>query len=399
MNEFQVGVASGIAELSPAAWDALVPEDHPFVGHRFLGLLESSGSVGPGTGWQPQYLFVREAATERLVGATPTYLKTDSYGEYIFDWGWARAAEQAGIPYYPKLPTAVPFTPATGPRLLVAPNVDRARVEVALLKGLSALEKDLGAWSSHFLFTLDDEAGRLETAGFLRRSTHQYHWRNDAYRDFDDFLERFRSAARKEVKKERRRAADSGLQFAVESGDALSDADWRAIEKLYRNTSDRKWGRPYLSADFFEQLGPVLGSQVRVATARQGRQIVAMALAFQRGLHLYGRHWGASVEVRDLHFELCYYQLIEHAIREGLKLFEAGAQGEHKLRRGFVPVVVHSNHRFRVPGLSQAVARFLAEEREALEGHMLPSLLELVPFKDGLAPNLPLVAGRSLRPQ
>ncbi len=384
MTELQVGVAARIDDLDAEAWDALLPEDHVFSGHRFLGLLESSGSVGAGTGWIPQHVFVREKNTERLLGVMPAYLKSDSYGEYIFDWGWARAAEQAGVPYYPKLTVAVPFTPATGPRLLVAKDARRDEVEAALLRGLDALERELGALSSHFLFTMDDEAERLEQAGFLRRATHQYHWRNDGYRDFEDFLDRFRANARKEVRKERRRAAESGLVLAVETGPELTPEDWRAIERLYRHTSDRKWGRPYLSPSFFARLGEVMGPEVRVATARSDGEIVAMALAFQRGRHLYGRHWGASAYVRDLHFELCYYQLIEHAIREGLTLFEAGAQGEHKLRRGFVPVIVHSNHRFRVAGLHEAVARFLVEEHQNLVDHIIPELAELVPFRTRL---------------
>lgn len=393
MSGLEIGVAAHIADLDHEAWDALVPADHVFVGHTFLRSLEVSGSVGPGSGWLPQHLFVREPGSGALLGALPAYLKTDSYGEYIFDWGWARAAEQAGLPYYPKLTIAVPFTPATGPRLLSAEGPRSEPVQRALLAGLDRLEEELGAMSTHFLFTLDAEAAALERAGFLRRATHQYHWRNDAYRDFADFLDRFRAQARKEVKKERRRAALAGLELQVEPGSKLSAQDWTAIEQLYRSTSDRKWGRPYLSTRFFRGLGEAMGDQVQVATARRGGEIVAMALSFQRGRHLYGRHWGTRVEVRDLHFELCYYQFIEHAIREGLQLFEAGAQGEHKLRRGFVPVVVHSAHRFRVPGLHEAVARFLTAEARALREETLPALAAWVPFRDGAAPPFPPVAG------
>lgn len=394
MSSLEVGVLASLGDLDASEWDHLVPEEDVFVRHAFLQLLESSGSVGPGTGWRPQHLFVRERGSARLLGACPLYLRTDSYGEYIFDWGWARAAEQAGVPYYPKLTAAVPFTPATGPRLLVAPGGDRVAVTEALLRGMGSLEEELGALSSHVLFSLEDEAEQLEAAGFLRRRSHQYHWHGDGYRDFDDFLDRFRAAARKEIKKERRRAQTAGLTLAVETADTLSARDLAVIDRLYRSTSDRKWGRPYLSPAFFAAMGDRLGSELRVATARAGGEIVAMALAFQRGRHLYGRHWGTRVEVRDLHFELCYYQFIEHAIREGLTLFEAGAQGEHKLRRGFVPVVTHSAHRFRIPGLHDAVARFLAQERAALESELLPELRAMVPFREDGWPPHPGVAGR-----
>lgn len=394
MSDPDVGVVAPLSDLEASAWDALVPEDDVFVRHAFLNLLETSGSVGPRTGWRPQHLVVRARPSGRLVGACPLYLKTDSYGEYIFDWGWARAAQGAGLPYYPKLTSAVPFTPATGPRLLVAADADVGAVRAALLRGLGALEDTLGAHSTHLLFPLDEEAEALSSAGFLRRASHQFHWRNDGYRDFQDFLDRFRAAARKEIKKERRRASGAGLELAVETAASLSERDLTAIDQLYRSTSDRKWGRPYLEPAFFEGLVAALGPELRVATARRDGELFAMALAFQRGRHLYGRHWGTRLDVRDLHFELCYYQLIEHAIREGLTLFEAGAQGEHKLRRGFVPVVTHSAHRFRNPGLHDAVARFLSEERAALVGELLPELEALVPFREGAAPAQPAIAGR-----
>ncbi len=384
-------IVEDLAGVPAAAWDALTGDEHPFVEHAFLRLLESSESVGPGTGWQPRHVLVHDG--DRLVGAAPAYRKTDSYGEYIFDWAWADAAARAGLRYYPKLVVGVPFTPATGPRLLSHPETDRDAVLGALLGGLDALETEEAASGLHCLFPLEAEAERLASAGWARRATHQYHWFNDGFRDFDDFLELFRAPARKQIRKERRRLADEALRLELRRGDAVEPEVWASLDALYRSTYDRKWGRPYLTPAFFEGAAEAIGHRALVGTARLGGRVIAATLSFEKGSSLYGRYWGTCLPLDGLHFELCYYQLIEHAIATGKTVFEAGAQGEHKLRRGFVPVVVHSAHRLAHPGLHDAIARFTRAERLGLE-EALPELADSVPFRRGDPRASPRVAGR-----
>lgn len=393
-----VWITPAISSVDAAAWDALVGDDNPFVEHAFLWLLETSGSVGASTGWAPAYVLVRRG--KRLVGALPSYLRGDSQGEYIFDWAWADAAERAGLTYYPKITVGVPFTPATGPRLLVHPDEAsegrRDEVREALLAGLDALVQESGASSVHVLFCLDEEAEFLERRGFSRRATHQFHWRNDGYERFDgegrSFTSALRSQARKQIRKERQRAREGGLSLEWRAGDALSPEEWQRLDALYRHTSGRKWGSPYLTPAFFAQARHTIGHRARVLFAREGEEIVAASLSFEKGRHLYGRYWGSFVEHDCLHFELCYYQLIEHAIERGLTLVEAGAQGPHKWKRGFVPVVTHSAHRMVHPGLHDAVARANEAERRSVEAQVAAAACE-GPFREGAAPALPLRAG------
>lgn len=390
---FAVEITTAIDLVASEAWDALAGTDNPFVEHAFLQLLERSGSVGSGTSWAPHHvLAVREG---RLAGAAPAYLRGDSYGEYIFDWAWAEAAERAGIRYYPKLLVAVPFTPATGPRLLAHPHEDATEVRRALVAGLTALQSERGASSTHVLFCTDAEASALETLGFHRRATHQFHWRNHGYASFEDFLGAFRSSARKQVRKERRRVAEAGLTIVKKVGREISAEDWQILERLYRTTGNKKWGRPYLTPGFFSDARDTIGLRaIAVLALREGR-VIAGTLSFQKGRHLFGRYWGALEDHDALHFELCYYQLLDHAIAEGLTLVEAGAQGEHKVKRGFMPVAVHSAHRFTHPGLDEGIARFLRRERaEVLAA--LPHWAEQGPFREGARPPYPLSAGIDL---
>lgn len=385
-----VEIASSVAELDPAEWDALAAHDNPFVEHAFLAHLERSKSVGPGTGWIPRPIVVRRGG--QLVAAAPAYVKDDSYGEYIFDWSWAEAAERAGIRYYPKVVVAVPFTPATGPRILVHPEADRESAIRAVFSGLNTLEKERRASGTHVLFCLDREAQALEQLGWHRRATHQYHWRNAGYGTFDDFLSVLRSEPRKQIRKERRRVAESGVEIVLKEGLEITSEDWRVLDRMYRATGAKKWGRPYLTPEFFEHAREAIGPRALAIFARHHGRTIAATLSFARGAHLYGRYWGAIAQVDCLHFELCYYRLIEYAIAKQLTLVEAGAQGEHKLKRGFVPVAIHSVHHLVHPALADAVGRFLEHERrEVLDA--LPRWGEHAPFREGEAPQAPPIAG------
>ncbi len=361
----QLAYAPGVSAIPPEEWDALVDENDPFLEAGFLAALERSGSVGEGTGWLPHFTLVRQGG--KLVGAAPSYLKMHSYGEFVFDWSWAAAAERARLAYYPKLVVAVPFTPVSGSRLLVRPGADREAVRRALIDGLQALAEETDASSIHVLFCPDDEKTLLAACGFSPRVGMQFHWRNrtpDPYPTFDDFLGAFRSRNRKQVRHERAVAAGHGLRLETLSGPELSSRQWGALRRLYDTNVDKHGGVRYLSPRFFDEIRQAFPHRVVATLASRGDEVVAGTLNFERGRHLYGRYWGAFEEHEMLHFELCYYQLIERAVGRGHHLFEAGAQGEHKLKRGLDPSYTHSAHLIRHPGLAAAVARFV--EGEAL---------------------------------
>jgi predicted N-acyltransferase len=388
-----VRTITSFADVDATAWDALVANaNNPFVEHAFLHLLETSGSLG--VAWQPRCILVDDDAGT-LAAAIPAFSRTDSYGEYIFDWQFAQAATRAGIRYYPKLTVAVPFTPATGPRLLSTSTDPHLRATA--LDALKTLQTQTSSSSTHVLYCTDAEANELADAGFLRRSSLQFQWRNDGYVDFDDFLSRLSHEARKQIKRERRRVVDSGLVVEVRAGHEVPAAWWPRLYALYAAIYDRKWGRPYLTPEFFSRIGAVLPERAVVVVARDKSRpaeddIVAMTLSFERGAHCYGRFWGADVDVPGLHFELCYYALLERAIRRRQTLMEAGAQGEHKLKRGYLPVITHSAHRFADDRFHDAVARFFVEEGAAVLAER-DELASHGPFKEGAAPNLPLLAG------
>lgn len=380
----RVSVVHALSEVAAEAWDALVGANNPFVEHRFLASMERAGCVGAKAGWAPRHLLVwqGEGAAARLVGAAPMYLKNNSYGEYIFDWGWADASQRAGVPYYPKLVSAVPFTPASGPRLLVAPDVARAPVVRALAEGALALAKESHAWSVHWLFTEAQEPDELAPYGFVSRVTHQYHWRNHGFTCFDDYLGAMGAKRRKEVKRERRAAASLGLEVAVVPGSELSEADVAALYQCYRSTIDSRQAIPYLTPAWFRMVRTELAARALVVTVRRDGELVAAALNFRKGEHLYGRYWGALEELSALHFEVCYYRLIEYAIAEGVQLFEAGAQGQHKISRGFLPSRTYSAHWLRHPGLAQAVADYLPRERQQIERELV-MLADASPYRGG----------------
>jgi len=346
----------------------LTGDGDPFLEHAFLAALEASGSVGARAGCVPRLVVARDGG--RLVGAVPLYLKTHSYGEFIFDWGWANAAHRGGIRYYPKLVAAIPFTPVTGyrlPVLPVLPEADRAAVTAALLPAVRRVADDERVSSVHFLFCTDAEKAALGAAGYLPRLSMQFHWHNREgrpFESFDDYLSTFRSRNRKQVRKERQTAAAHGLTFRTAAGGELGPRDWKALRAFYVANVERHGGSAYLTERFFEIAQETLAHRLVATLAYRGEEPVAGTVNFEKGPHLYGRYWGCLEEYQMLHFELCYYRLIERAIERRCTLFEAGAQGEHKLKRGLEPAFTHSAHWIRDRTLSEAIGSFI--EREAI---------------------------------
>ncbi len=369
---------SSIKRIDEAAWRALEPPDFPFFDFEFLLALERSRSVGRRTGWSPIYLVCKEKG--RTLGAMPLYLKTDSYGEYVFDWAWANAYHQNGLSYYPKLVSAVPFTPATGPKLLVRPDADRAAVARALLDAASELGDEHRVSSSHALFLPERELDEFQAHGFAVRHSLQFHWRNRGYGAFTDYLDAMTSKRRRQVARERRQL--EGVEVEYLTGDQLDPEHAAMMYGYYVDTYDRKWGSPYLTGAFFDEVFLTMKDRVMLAVAREEltRRPVAGALFFFKGDALFGRYWGATKAVRNLHFELCYYQGIEFAIQRGLSLFEAGAQGEHKLARGFLPAVTYSAHQIHHPAFRRAIEHYIAEER-AMISYELAEYMDHDPYR------------------
>ena len=382
-----VRVLNRIAEVPAAQWDACAGADVPFVRHAFLDALEESGAATAETGWLPQHLVI-EDGDGGLLGAAPLYLKSHSYGEYVFDWAWADAYERAGGSYFPKLQCAVPFTPVTGPRLLVRPGVDqgvdqgadRESVADALIAAMVELARRHKVSSLHITYPTHAEWRSFGAAGMLQRVGLQYHWENRGYGDFDDFLADLSSRKRKAIKRERRQALDCGLRIEALTGADLRSAHWDAFYGFYIANSERKWGQAYLNREFFELLGDRQAESVALMLAWDDGQPVAGALNLIGGEALYGRNWGALGRFRFLHFEACYYQAIDFAIRHGLKRVEAGAQGEHKIQRGYRPVETYSAHWIRDAGFRDAVEHFLERERPAIR-HEIAALAEHSPFR------------------
>lgn len=362
---FRARVAERVFDLDPSVWNGCAEAAgpyNPFVDHRFLRALEDSGSVGARTGWAPAHIAL-ETADGRPAGFAPCYLKSHSQGEYVFDHAFADALERAGGSYYPKLQAAVPFTPVTGPRLLAAPDVDRDRAQAAIAAALLGLMRQSGSSSVHVTFASEDERAVLLRQGFLARDGQQYHWRNEGYGDYGEFLAELSSRKRKQLKRERRAALENGIAVRHLTGSDIREEHWDAFFAFYMNTGARKWGRPYLTRSFFSLVGEAMPDAVLLVFAERDGRPIAGALNFIGGDALYGRYWGAIEEHPFLHFEVCYHQAIDAAIARGLSRVEAGAQGEHKLARGYRPVVTRSAHAFADPGLSRAVADYLARER------------------------------------
>jgi predicted N-acyltransferase len=355
-SEIVAKIASSVAGLNAHAWDRLAGDD-PFIRHGFLAALEDSGSVGPGTGWTPAPILIEDDGAH-MVAAAPAYLKSHSQGEYVFDHGWAEAWERAGGEYYPKLQVAVPFTPVPGLRLLGS----RPQHVLAAIESVAA-QYEMS--SAHITFIDEAGAAEAERRGWLIREGIQYHWFNRGYSNFDDFLGALTSRRRKTIRKERAQARDD-LRFEVLRGEAIGPAEWDAMWNFYQDTGSRKWGRPYLTREFFDLIDKSMGDKLLLFLAYRGSQPIAGALNFIGPDTLYGRYWGCTEEVPFLHFELCYYQAIEWAIDHGLACVQAGAQGEHKLARGYEPVITRSAHFIPNPGFRAAVAEFLGGERAAI---------------------------------
>lgn len=375
-----MAVLEGVRNVDATEWNTLAGTRNPFVRHEFLSGLEVSGSVGAETGWQPRPIVIRAADSNRLLGAVPLYLKHHSYGEYVFDWAWAEAYERAGLAYYPKLVAAVPFTPATGPRLLVAADADRAAVAAGLLDAASKFMHECNASSLHWLYPEDTEVQMLEARGYLRRVGCQFHWSNPGYRDFDDFLSTFTAAKRKKIKRERRCVREAGIDIDILAGDAISSAHWDAFYAFYHDTVRTHGAIAYLTRAFFHGLGASMPGAVMLVCARRDREYVAAALYLRGADTLYGRYWGGHPGIPSLHFETCYYAAIEYCIATGIAHFEAGAQGEHKLARGFAPTPTYSAHVLRHPRFNRAVADFLARERPGVARY-ISELNEHSPFR------------------
>ena len=372
-----IHVAGGMAEIDPAAWDACMGGGNPFVRHAFLAALESSGSATADTGWLPRHLVVKDD-DGKVLACAPLYLKSHSYGEYVFDWGWAEAYTRAGGRYYPKLQCAVPFTPVTGPRLGLHPDAPPELAD-GLAHGMIEVARALGVSSLHVTFPDQAQAETLEAAGFLRRLGCQYHWENAGYHSFDDFLGALSSRRRKQVRKERAAVAAAGLSIATLVGDDVKARHWDAFHRFHQAVVDRKWGSAYLTREFFDLLSAsALGRDVVLVWVEDRGRPVAAAFNMLGNMlgrpgpggTLYGRTWGAGREVPFLHFEACYYRALDFAIAHRLDRVEAGAQGEHKVARGYQPVATHSAHWIADPRLAQAVARAVAAERRSVAAHM-----------------------------
>jgi predicted N-acyltransferase len=377
-GKITVKVHTAIAEVPAAAWDACAGGGNPSVSHAFLHALEESGSTTPRTGWTPQHLTLA-GPENAVIGAVPLYAKTHSYGEYIFDYGWADAYERAGGRYYPKLLSAAPFTPIPGPRLMLRPGTPPER-QTHLIAAMTELAKRRRISSLHVNFPEHSDMEALTEAGFLQRLGQQFHWTNDGYRDFDDFLEALNSRKRKAVKKERREALGPGLEIEVLSGADLKPRHWDAFYEFYLATSDRKWGSAYLNRRFFAMIGERMPDKIVLIMARCGANYVAGAFNLLGKDTIYGRNWGSYGDYKFLHFECCYYQAIEFAITHGLKRVEAGAQGPHKIQRGYLPTSTYSAHWITDPAFRRAVAQFLARERDMIE-RKIEGLAEFSPFR------------------
>jgi predicted N-acyltransferase len=384
---FQVKIAQGLKAVPATDWDACAvgtgsgDDDpfNPFVSHAFLSALEDSGCVGGKTGWAPVHILVEDEAG-KLLGTAPCYLKSHSMGEYVFDHSWADAYTRAGGRYYPKLQVAIPFTPVTGPRLIVPDGPRSAEIRSYLIAGLRALRDQTGASSIHATFLQEADLKALTAEKFLQRDDQQFHWFNDDYGSFEDFLAALASRKRKAIRRERRDALSNGISIEWVTGGDITEAHWDAFFTFYMDTGSRKWGRPYLNRRFFSLVGERMADRVLLVMAKRNGRYIAGAINFIGDKRLYGRNWGCIEDHPFLHFEVCYYQAVEFAIARGLDRVEAGAQGEHKLARGYRPVITSSAHDIADLSLRQAVQAYLDQERlyvsEAAE-----ELSEAVPFR------------------
>ena len=377
-EQITVKVVANMSEVDADGWDACAGGRNPFVSHAFLNALEESGSVTARTGWQPQHLVVEDENGD-VAACAPLYLKSHSYGEYVFDWGWADAWERAGGSYYPKLQSAVPFTPATGPRLLIREGAPDKLHDI-LLSAMVQLARQHEVSSLHVTFPPKEQWDRMGAAGFLKRTGKQFHWENRGYESFDDFLGRLASRKRKAIRKERREVEDQGVRLRALAGREITPGHWDAFYHFYIDTIDRKWGRPYLNREFFAILGETLSELAVMVVGEEDGDLICGALNLKGEDTLYGRNWGCTKDVKFLHFEACYYQAIDYAIKHGLRWVEAGAQGPHKIQRGYLPREIYSAHYIDDPGFASAVKDFVEREAREVE-YEIAGLMQYSPYR------------------
>ena len=372
-------VFHSLREVPPESWNRLIGDAFPFAEYDYLLALEEGHCVGIEPGWEPRYLTLWEG--KQLQAACYLYRKTNSNGEYIFDWDWANAYQRYGQRYFPKLTSAVPFTPATGPKLLVSADASNPReFQQQLLASALELVQQEGCSSLHFLFIPAEECEIYEAAGLLLRHSFQFHWQNQGYDSFEDFLSRLRSKRRKEILRERRQVQEQGLEVILLRGEEVEPKLCRVMYDFYLTTIDRKWAMPYLSYEFFQYIFTHFRDQLVLALARKQGRWVAGTINYHKGPHLFGRYWGCRQDFRSLHFELCYYRLIEYAIEQGVQRFEAGAQGAHKIQRGFLPNLTYSAHWIAHPAFHRAIGEFIEEEKRSIQSNIEDNP-ELSPYR------------------
>ncbi|UXS00976.1 GNAT family N-acetyltransferase [Agrobacterium tumefaciens] len=388
-ENYSIRVAQSFTDIDPDRWKQLSGTSrnaegksyNPFISHAFLSSIEESGSATAKTGWQGHHLLLENEKGD-LLGAVPAYLKNHSKGEYVFDHGWADAFERAGGHYYPKLQCSIPFTPATGPRLLTSQTSDNDGVKLLLASGIGQVTEKGGLSSAHVTFATDDDIAALTSQDFLHRTDQQFHFLNNGYRDHDDFLDALSSRKRKGLKKERRAALENGISIDWLTGSDLTEDIWDQFFTFYMDTGGRKWGRPYLTRTFYSLIGERMADDILLVMAKRDGRYIAGAINFIGSDALYGRHWGCIEDHPFLHFEVCYHQAIDFALSKGLQRVEAGAQGEHKLARGYVPVTTHSAHYIVHPGLRRAIDDYLERERQEVE-NIGDYLEDHTPFRKG----------------
>lgn len=375
---FELNVYNSITSLDKEKYNKIVDPENPFLEYEFLEAFEQSGCVGPHTTWNPRYIVLTDK--NRIVGAITSYIKLDSYGEYIFDWEWARAFESSGLNYYPKLVVAIPFTPATGRRILVHPDYSFEECADIMVKRLIDLSIEENCSSIHFLYLTENEYDFLDEYGFLRRKTHQYHWKNRDYNNFDDFLSDMRSGRKKQIRKERKSLDGMGLQIETLHGNEIKEEHMDAIWEFYLDTHSRKWGSAYLNREFFDLMFQNFRHRLVFVMANDGNNWVGGTFNVVKNNRLFGRYWGTLYNFKNLHFECCFYGLIDYSIKNGVTVFEAGAQGEHKFFRGFAAVPTYSSHLILNEGANKAIGDYLIREREYTD-HLITQYNKQSPLK------------------
>lgn len=380
MPGMELAILNGIDDIAADQWNAVSGTGNPFLRHEFMAALEHNGCVGERHGWIPRHLAAFDDKGT-LIGAAPMYLKDNSYGEFVFDWSWAEAYQRAGLPYYPKSVVAIPYTPTPGPRILVHPGACRKTVSTQLIELARSWSQSEELSSLHWLFTDEADTGQLGEQGFLLRLGCQFHWENQDYRDFDDYLSTFNARKRKKVRRERRYVREQDINIITVHGHEATDLQLNTMHEFYRSTFEKKWGHPTLTLDFFHEVAQTMGDQLIFFIAEKHAKMVAGAICFRGDNTLYGRHWGCYEDYHSLHFETCYYQGIDYCIQHGLRLFQPGAQGEHKISRGFLPTPTWSAHWIANAQFRELIARFLDHETRAMHEY-IAELGQHAPFRE-----------------